>query len=242
MKRILFRFLLIAIVMILAPLLTVTSAGSAGMLLCFILFFVLNPVFSVYIGIWSGKHVRKAWYMPVINAAFFLVSAWLLFDMGELAFVWYALFYLVLGYVVMGVTAFVYRASVPEKIKKMKLANCIVLVVVTITGITLVSCFGIYQYNRNFTQKKWLTNEDARYKIVNDMLKENEIVGMSEREIIKLLGEETQNAPTSFKNHKGLYPDENHLTYFLGARYMDGEWLTITIERGIATGYFIGLT
>lgn len=242
MKRILFRFLLIAIVMVLAPLLTVTFAGSAGMLLCLILFFVLNPIFSVFIGIWSGKNVKKAWYMPLVNAAIFLISAWLLFDMGELAFVWYALFYLVLGYVVMGVTAFVYRASVPDEIKKAKLANSIAFAIVIIIGITLVSCFGIYQYNRNFTQKKWLTNEEERYKIVDNMLTENEIVGISEREIIKLLGEETQNAPISFKNHKGHYADENHLTYFLGVDYMDGEWLVITIEHGIAMGYFIGLT
>ena len=180
--------------------------------------------------------------MPLVNAAFFLFSAWLLFDMGELAFVWHALFYLTLGYVVTGVTAFVYRASVPEKIKKMKLINYIVLAVIITVGITLVSSLAIYRYNRNFTQKKWLTNEEERYKIVDDMLTENEIVGMSESEIVKLLGAETEHAPTSFKNHKGQYPDEHHLTYFLGVDYMDGEWLVITIEHGIATGYFIGST
>ncbi len=242
MKKILVCFLFIAIVMMLAPFLVVTFAGSAGMLLCLILFFVLNPIFSVYIGIWSGKNIKNAWYMPLVNAATFLCSAWLLFDMGELAFVWYAYFYLVLGYIVMSVTAFVYRASVPEKIKKLKLANYIALIVIIITAITLISLFGIYQYNRNFTQQKWLTNEEDRYKIVDDMLTENEIVGMHDSEIVKLLGAETQHAPTIFKNHKGQYPDENHLTYFLGVDYMDGEWLVITIEQGIATGYFIGLT
>ncbi len=242
MKRMLFHFLFIAIVMMLAPFLVVTFAGSAGMLLCLILFFVLNPIFSVFIGIWSGKNVKRSWYMPLVNAATFLFSAWLLFDMGELAFVWYACFYLALGYVVMGVTAFVYRASVPDKIKKMKLLNYIVLAVIITVGITLVSCFGVYRYNRNFTQKKWLTNEEECYKIVDDMLTENEIIGMRESEIVKLLGAETEHAPTTFKNHKGQYPDEHHLTYFLGVDYMDDEWLVITIENGIATGYFIGLT
>ena len=228
--------------MIVAPFLVGTLAEGAGMLLCLFLFFLLNPIFSIYIGIWSGKHVKKAWHMPFINTAFFLFSAWLLFDMGELAFVWYALFYLVLGYVVMGMTAFVYRASVPDEIKKAKLVNSIALAIVIIIGITLVSRFSIYQYNRNFTQKKWLTYKEERYKIVDDMLTENEIVGMRESEIVKLLGAEAKHAPTSFKNYKGLYPDENHLTYFLGVDYMDGEWLVITIEHGIATGYFIGLT
>ena len=242
MKKILVHFLFIAIVMILVPFLVVTFAGSAGMLLCLVLFFVLNPIFSIFIGIWSGKNVKRAWYMPFVNAAFFLFSAWLLFDMGELAFVWYADFYLAVGYVVMGVTAFVYRDAVPDEIKKAKLVNSIALAIVIIIGITLVSCFGVYRYNRNFTQKKWLTDEDNRYKIVDDMLTENEIVGMRESEIVKLLGAETEHAPTSFKNHKGQYPDEHHLTYFLGVDYMDGEWLVITIEHGIATGYFIGLT
>jgi len=37
------------------PWLAVTFVGSAGMTVCFILFFAINPVFSVICGVAAGK-------------------------------------------------------------------------------------------------------------------------------------------------------------------------------------------
>lgn len=79
------------------PWITVLFAGSAGMAICFILFFALDPVFSLLSGIFAGRNIQKRWFVPLANAGLFLLGTWLLFDAGEPAFLLYSGAYLVLG-------------------------------------------------------------------------------------------------------------------------------------------------
>ena len=76
---------------------------------CFILFFALNPIYAVISGIYAGKDIRTLWAMPIITAVFFLAGTWLFFDMGERAFILYALIYLGLGTAVMLLSAFILK-------------------------------------------------------------------------------------------------------------------------------------
>ena len=79
--------------MVLLPLLTVTLVkGDNGMAIYFILFYVINPLFSIYIGYTTNKLI-----CPVVNSLLFLMGTWIFFDMGEIAFVYYAIVYLILG-------------------------------------------------------------------------------------------------------------------------------------------------
>lgn len=75
--------------------------GDAGMAVCLLLFIAINPIYSVVIGIFVGKDVKHLWSLPVISAMLFLIGTWIFFDMGEMAFVLYAVVYLVLGIVTM---------------------------------------------------------------------------------------------------------------------------------------------
>ena len=68
------------------------------------LFYVLNPIYAVAVGILAGRDLKKQWFQPMVTAALFLLGTWLLFDMGEPAFVRYALVYLGLGAGAMGVS------------------------------------------------------------------------------------------------------------------------------------------
>lgn len=87
-----------AVVMLAFPWLAVTFVkGDAGMAVCFLLFFAVNPLYSVLIGAFAGKGIRRLWSLPVISAALFLIGTWVFFDMGETAFVLYAAVYLALG-------------------------------------------------------------------------------------------------------------------------------------------------
>ena len=87
-----------AVVMLAFPWLAVTFVnGDAGMAVCFLLFFAVNPLYSVLIGAFSGKDIRRLWSLPVISAALFLIGTWIFFDMGETAFILYAAVYLALG-------------------------------------------------------------------------------------------------------------------------------------------------
>ena len=71
------------------------------MAVCLLLFIAINPIYSVVIGIFVGKDVKHLWSLPVISAMLFLIGTWIFFDMGEMAFVLYAVVYLVLGIVTM---------------------------------------------------------------------------------------------------------------------------------------------
>ncbi len=87
-----------AVVMLAFPWIAVTFVkGDTGMAICFLLFFAVNPLYSVIIGAFAGKDVKHLWSLPVISAVLFLIGTWIFFDMGETAFILYAAVYLALG-------------------------------------------------------------------------------------------------------------------------------------------------
>ena len=95
-------------VMLALPWLAVTFVnGDAGMAVCFLLFFAVDPLYSVMIGVFAGKDVKHLWSFPVIAVVLFLIGTWIFFDMGETAFILYAVVYLVLGIVAMLISMFI---------------------------------------------------------------------------------------------------------------------------------------
>lgn len=95
-----------AVIAFLLPFLAVRFVnGDSGMAVCFILFFAVNPMYAVICGVFSGKDIKNMWFVSPLFSLFFLLGTWLLFDMGEVAFVYYALIYLALGLIAMAVTA-----------------------------------------------------------------------------------------------------------------------------------------
>ena len=94
--------LIAALVALLLPWLTVTFVrGDGGMAVIFLLFFAVNPITAILLGIFSGGNIRAAWFCPLLFAALFLLGAWVIFDMAEIAFALYAVIYLLLGYAAM---------------------------------------------------------------------------------------------------------------------------------------------
>lgn len=91
--------------MLLLPWLTVTLVkGDAGMGVCFLLFFAVDPVAVIAVGVFSGRDIRTTWFQPAALATFFLAGTWLAFSVSEPAFLLYAGVYLLLGYVTMWLT------------------------------------------------------------------------------------------------------------------------------------------
>lgn len=237
-KWVIFSF----IVLFILPLLAAKFAGPSGMALCYIMFFAINPIFFIAEGIASGKAIKKFWYMPFGSALIYLLSMWIVFDMGESAFLLYAGTYFAIGTIVMLITSAICYVAAKKQIPKEKIINYTVLAIILIIVIAIISVFGVWKYNRTFTVHRWMENEENRHLIVNNMISKYEIVGMTEKEITELLGEEYDDAPESFKYPRGEFPDESTLTYYLGVDFMDNNWLIITIEDGKATSYAIGLT
>lgn len=101
MKKLLTWTLFAIILMIGCPWLAVKLAGSAGMAVCFILFFAVNPLFSVACGVFAGKDIKQLWSLPIITAGLFLAGTWLFFEMKETAFLLYCGCYLIIGVIAM---------------------------------------------------------------------------------------------------------------------------------------------
>lgn len=98
-------------IMFVLPWLAVTFVkGDGGMAVCFLLFYAVNPIYSVIIGVFAGRNVRTLWSLPIFCAVFFLLGTWAFFDMGETAFILYASVYLVLG-----IAAMLFSAIVRKK-------------------------------------------------------------------------------------------------------------------------------
>lgn len=107
MKKITPWLIASAVIMFAFPWLAVTFIkGDAAMAVCFILFFVVNPIYAICAGAYAGKDLKKFWILPIITALFFLAGTWIFFDMGEKAFILYAFVYLLLGIVSMLIPMF----------------------------------------------------------------------------------------------------------------------------------------
>lgn len=107
-NSIMFWMAVSAVVMLAFPWLAVTFVkGDEGMVVSLVLFFAVNPIYSVLTGVFAGKDIRRLWSLTVVSAVLFLIGTWLFFDMGEMAFILYAVVYLVLGIVVMMISMFI---------------------------------------------------------------------------------------------------------------------------------------
>jgi len=107
-RRIIFALLMSVLVMLGLPMLVKEFANAdAGMGLCFILFFAVNPVLSALIGVSAGKNSRRLCWLPLVPAVLFQISAWIFFETGELVI--FTTFYLVLAYLAMVISSFVYN-------------------------------------------------------------------------------------------------------------------------------------
>ena len=111
-NSIIFGLAVSAVVMVAFPWLAVTFVkGDGGMAVCLLLFFAVNPIYSVLTGVFAGKDIRHLWSLTVVSAALFLIGTWLVFDMGETAFILYAVVYLALSIAAMLISVLVRKIT-----------------------------------------------------------------------------------------------------------------------------------
>ena len=97
MKKLILLTIFSAVLMLGIPWLTVEFAGVSGMAICFLLFYIVNPVFSAVCGIFAGTDIKRLWAVPVIVPVLFLMGVWIFFELGEPDFLIYGLSYLIIG-------------------------------------------------------------------------------------------------------------------------------------------------
>ena len=120
--------------------------------------------------------------------------------------------------------------------------NQIIFAVFTCLLLIVVFALCVFKYQHTFSKSKWDARKEDRYKIVNDMLGKYQLIGMSESDVIQLLGEEDSNEQTSFKVSRQYFPPDSTLVYYLGVDFMDDNWLILSINGGIVTEYHMDVT
>lgn len=99
------------------PWAAVTFAPSdAGMAICFVLFFGVNSAVSMFVGIFSGLAVKQRFWLPLVNAAIFLLGVWTVFDWGNPDFYGFSIAYLVISLFSM-VAAIVVVRNIKKELK-----------------------------------------------------------------------------------------------------------------------------
>ena len=97
-------------VMLLFPVAAIKLAPeNFGMSICFILFFVVNPLTVIEVSVIAGTEIKKLWWAPLAAA----ISFFLFFSLAILEIVAelliYSAFYLFIGSAAMLLTAFITR-------------------------------------------------------------------------------------------------------------------------------------
>ena len=127
--------------------------------------------------------------------------------------------------------------------KRRIILTCVVFVSILLMAAAAYCIFKQqYIYQCKFTMEKWESSPNTRYKIVDDMLEQYQLIGMSEADVGQLLGQEDTDDITSFKQNQQYYTPGSTLVYWLGVPYMNDNWLVISTEHGIVTEYCFGET
>ncbi|MEE0853323.1 MAG: hypothetical protein UIE84_11575 [Christensenellales bacterium] len=80
--------------------------NDAGMIAAIVLLFVVNPLYSIAVGMFAGKNIKTSWWFPAITAIFFLVENGYFLKIHEPAFLLYCGCYLIIGIVSMFISAY----------------------------------------------------------------------------------------------------------------------------------------
>ena len=109
--KLIFWTIAAVILMIGFPWFVAAFVDHAGMIVCLLLFFAVNPIFSVACGFSAGKEIRRLWVLPIIVAGLFFVGAQLFFATGEHTFLWYSAGYLIIGIAAMWLSLFMKKRN-----------------------------------------------------------------------------------------------------------------------------------
>ena len=132
--------------------------------------------------------------------------------------------------------------EVRRQMRSIKLQNTVLLAFVGAVIVSAVACIGIYRYRHTFTVDKWNTDIENRTKIVDSLLGKYQLIGMTEANVIELLGEEDNSQRSSFKITRKEFPPETTLVYDLGVAYIDNEWLILSLQDGVVCDYCIDVS
>ena len=96
------------------------------------------------------------------------------------------------------------------------------------------AALGIARKGHTFSTEQWLAEPADRTKIVDDLLENYSLVGMTEEKVLALLGQPSEETP---------FTEQNTLCYYLGDERglisIDSEWLVLSLQDGVVSSAVI---
>ncbi|WP_440969921.1 outer membrane protein assembly factor BamE domain-containing protein [Peribacillus frigoritolerans] len=84
---------------------------------------------------------------------------------------------------------------------------------------------GVNESESRFTTERWLNDVEGRVYLVDDLINEHELIGMTKDEVFALLGSPTETE---------YFKEEDNVVYYLGDERgiirIDSEWLVIWFD------------
>ncbi|MBB3110789.1 hypothetical protein FHS18_002856 [Paenibacillus phyllosphaerae] len=103
-----------------------------------------------------------------------------------------------------------------------------IIIGVLITGFSITK-IGINEHNSHFDYNRWVSEQDNRQQMIDDFLDHQELIGLTQAEVIDLLGKPNERSEQTF-------------IYYMGYSVIDIVMLVITFEEGRAVKHAIEIS
>jgi outer membrane protein assembly factor BamE (lipoprotein component of BamABCDE complex) len=159
-------------------------------------------------------------FLPIVCLLLFFIPSWLSsWPLGVLAISpLYLIALLIIQWLLWKRTTQTERATLKNILKWINISCSIPLLL-------FAAIYAISQYESNFTPERWQASPEERVLIVDDLLVEQQLKGMTQAQVTQLLGPPTQT---------NYFKEANNVVYYLGAERsfisIDSEWLVIEFD------------
>lgn len=120
-----------------------------------------------------------------------------------------------------------------RKAQKAKIANYTIFAILLLILLSIIAGYFVYRYQHTFYSDRWLSEPNKRTDMIDNFLQNHEIIGLTEAEILSLLG--------PHDNAQGAFNEDNRYVYYLGPERglfsIDSEWLLIDFTNGVVSDY-----
>lgn len=99
MKKALIWLLSSIIIMLGIPLIINILKVYPGMMYALILVYCVNPIYSGFLGYYTGRNIKELWILPVVPAVLFLLGAHLIYKMAFKTYIIHFFIYLLISYI-----------------------------------------------------------------------------------------------------------------------------------------------
>lgn len=129
-----------------------------------------------------------------------------------------------------------------QDVHRARVRNTAIFSLLLMAFTTAAILWSVSLYQHSYSSAKWHEDVKHRYRIVGDMLEDNHLLGMSEAEVVDLLGEEDCSEARSFKQSRKEFQPESTLIYYLGADILEDQWLIVSLDEETVVDYCIDWT